>query len=85
MLPVWLFLLSEDKSMNDKHEKACKIVEIFDDFLDDRLSNRGIELNCSMPFATEEAKNKEPRMFNADCMIYGYEWSQMVEEIERIL
>lgn len=71
--------------MDDKYAKARKIVEVFDDFLDDRLTNRGIELNCSVPIATEETKKKEPRMFDTRCMIYGYEWSQMVEEIARML
>lgn len=71
--------------MDDKYMKAYKIVEIFDDFLDDRLVNRGIELNCSVPFATEEVKEKEPRMFDTNRMIYGYEWSQLIEEIARML
>lgn len=71
--------------MDDKYAKAREIIEIFDDFLNDRLTNRGIELNCSVPFATEDAKKKEPRMFDTRCMIYGLEWSQLVEEIVRIL
>lgn len=71
--------------MDDKDIKARKIVEIFDDFLSDRLANRGIELNCDIPYATEEAKKKEPRMFDTNCMICGHEWYQMVEEIKSIL
>ena len=71
--------------MDEKYAKAREIIEIFDDFLNDRLTNRGIELNCSVPFATEDAKKKEPRMFDTRCMIYGHEWSQLVEEIVRIL
>ena len=71
--------------MGDKDIKARKIVDIFDDFLNDKLTNRGIELNCSIPYATEEAKKKEPRMFDTNCMIYGHEWYQLVEEIARIL
>lgn len=31
------------------------------------------------------AKKKNPRMFDTRCMIYGHEWSQMVEEIARML
>lgn len=71
--------------MGDKNIKARKIVDIFDDFLNDKLTNRGIELNCSIPYAAEEAKKKEPRMFDTNCMIYGHEWYQLVEEIARIL
>ena len=71
--------------MDDKYVKARKIVEIFDDFLDEKLTNRGIELNCDVPVATEDAKKKEPRMLDTRYMIYGYEWSQLVEEIARIL
>lgn len=44
--------------MGDKDIKARKIVDIFDDFLNDKLTNRGIELNCSIPYAAEEAKKE---------------------------
>lgn len=71
--------------MDDKYTKAREIVEVFDDFLNDKLANRGIELTCSVPVATEDAKKKNPRMFDTCCMIYGHEWSQMVEEIARML
>lgn len=30
--------------MDDKYTKAREIVEVFDDFLNDKLVNRGIEL-----------------------------------------
>ena len=55
--------------MDDKYTKAREIVEVFDDFLNDKLVNRGIELNCSVPVATEDAKKKNPRMFDTRCMI----------------
>lgn len=39
--------------MDDKYTKAREIVEVFDDFLNDKLANRGIELNCDVPVATK--------------------------------
>lgn len=47
--------------MDDKYTKAREIVEVFDDFLNDKLANRGIELNCSVPVATEDAKKRKIR------------------------
>ena len=45
--------------MDDKYTQAREIVEVFDDFLNDKLANRGIELNCSVPVATEDAKKEK--------------------------
>lgn len=64
--------------MGDKDIKARKIVDIFDDFLNDKLTNRGIELNCSIPYAAEEAKKKEPRMFDTNCMRQIDIWYQLM-------
>ena len=44
--------------MDDKYAKAREIVEVFDDFLNDKLANRGLNLIAVCPLLRKMRKRK---------------------------
>lgn len=62
--------------MDKKREKACRIVELFEDLLDEKK----IEVPCA-----DEDEQKERHLDGNSARLYGMEFWSLVDKIEAIL
>lgn len=62
--------------MDEKREKACQIVELFEDLLE----KKKIEIPCA-----DKDEQKERRMNGNSAKLYGMEFWSLVDEIETML
>lgn len=62
--------------MDEKREKACRIVELFEDLLDEKK----IEIPCE-----DENEQKERYLNGSSANLYGMEFWSLVDKIEATL